>query len=284
MIFTLTDSLTNKILFAMEDQKEMLALNAHTYELVSIEDADEENVYSLPFWGGDNGFKVLEDFTNELKDQKIKSELKVILSEGRGVFRNFKNKLKDYPEVEHGFYEFKENAMKKVIQEWYEALQESWNLVLQDFNFTEYDQHRDDDCITQAVSVEAKKLEEELPAQFATMASTLYKSQFTFGEGVNGFVCRTLSDEFAGCVLFSRCQSPSTETAMITGLVVVQNCRGIGIAKVLMEKCISNLRENGFKWLLIAANFIPQMLEPLFEEIGFKKTGNVFSADLTKIN
>jgi len=284
MIFTLTDSLTDKLMFAMEDQKEMLALNAHTYELVSIEEADEENIYSLPFWGGDNGFKVLEDFTKELKDQSVKDELKKILSEGRGVFRNFKNKIKDYPEIEHGFYVFKENAMKTVIQEWYEALQEGWNLALADFKFDEYSQHRDDDCITAEVSVEAKKLEEELPAQFAVMASDLFKSQFTYGEGVNGFVCRTLTDKFAGCVLFSQCQSPSIDTAMITGLMVVQNYRGIGIAKCLMDKCISKLRENGIKWLLIAANFIPQVLEPLFEEIGFNKTGNVYSADLTKIN
>lgn len=301
MIFELTGSLTDKILFAMEDQKQLSALNAVDLSIVDGEEADEENIYMLPFWGGENGFKVLEDFTFSLHNKKVHDELKVILSEGRGVFRNFKNKLKDYPVIEHSFYKFKENAMKKVIQEWYNSLREGWgleklssdmseieeydDLVLEDFIFSGYNHLRDYDCIVKSAGEEAVKIREELPEQFAIKACSIWNRQFEFNDsdGVDGFVCHTLSNEFSGCVLYSQCQSPSIRTAELRVLLVDEKYRGLGIAKTLMKKCVSGLCQQGYEWLLIATNFIPQMIEPLFDKIGFQKIGNVYAADLTKL-
>ena len=282
----------------MEDQNENLALDASNLSFVSAESADEENIYTLPFWGGENGYRLLEDFTSGLKNEKVYSSLRKILTEGRGVFRNFKNELKKYPEIEHGFYIYKENAMKVIVMDWYNALRESWglekldydieeyqDLVLEDFIFDEYNYTRDNNCIAEIVSAEAERLGEELPVEFSLQAKDLWLSQFAdiSGDSVNGFVCRTLSEEFAGCILFSLCPSPSTASAKLTGLVVAENYRGLGIAKELVEKCISSLRAKGISWLLIAANFIPLILEPLFDRLGFKKMGNVYAADLTKL-
>ncbi len=300
MIFELTDSLADKILFAMENQKQLSALNAKDLSIVDGEEADEENIYMLPFWGGENGYKVLEDFTFNLHNRKVHDELKAVLSEGRGVFRNFKNKLKYYPVIEHSFYKFKENAMKKVVQEWYNSLREEWgleklnseilnveeyeDLVLEDFIFNGYDHKRDYDHIAKTAGEEAIKIREELPEQFAIKACSMWNDQFSFNDsdGVDGFVCYTLSNEFSGCVLYSQCQSPSAKTAELRGLLVDENYRGLGIAKTLMNKCISSLCQQGYEWLLIATNFIPQMIEPLFDKIGFQKIGNVYAADLTK--
>ncbi|MBQ7159749.1 MAG: GNAT family N-acetyltransferase, partial [Treponema sp.] len=92
MIFELTDSIAQSIIFAMENQGETFVLDAKTGAVVPAENqsADEDVIYSLPRWDSHDGFELLESFVSNLHAPKAKADLKHVLIAGRGVFRNFK--------------------------------------------------------------------------------------------------------------------------------------------------------------------------------------------------
>ena len=101
MFFELTDSLCADIVFAMENQQQDFVLDAENLRIVQCapELVDEENFYSLPSWTSGDGYALLEDFVSCYKGIKASGELKQILLEGRGVFRNFKNTLKNWKDT-----------------------------------------------------------------------------------------------------------------------------------------------------------------------------------------
>lgn len=65
-------------------------------------------------------FLIMEDFTLKLPDDIIKNKLNTALSK-RKPFRNFKNELFGFPEVEKAWYKFHEDEMKRIAFEWLEA-------------------------------------------------------------------------------------------------------------------------------------------------------------------
>ena len=106
MIFELTDSLCAEILHAMDNQQQTFVLDAEKLKTVQIDCAsdfdtvDEENIYSLPLWDSADGYNLLESFINKYKGVKAYGELKQVLAEGRGVFKNFMYTLNQYPDIE----------------------------------------------------------------------------------------------------------------------------------------------------------------------------------------
>lgn len=300
MIFELTDSIAKEILFYMENQEDEFVFDALSKKVLPISQADElsdeENICSLPSWSSKDGFTLLEHFTDSLKSKKIRSELKNVLINGRGVFRNFKIVLKKYPEIERRFYRFKEKEMRVRLMEWYNALRETWglekledeideseNLLYEDFAFHKYNMLRDRGCIASGASAIADEILEDNPDELGkALAEIWLKHTDSFGsESVNGFVCRTLSDEFAGCLLFSECLSSTKKAVALAACFVAQNYRGLGIAKELFSICFSDLKIRGVQWFIIADSAIPQAIEPLLiNHFGFKKTGACFVATL----
>lgn len=310
MYFELTEALTDQIIFSMENQDEMSVLDAKNLKIISVEDEvvledtiDEENIYTLPVWTSNDGFNLLEEFVSTVRIKVVHDELRRVLSNGRGVFRNFKNVLKLYPEVDKRFHAFKNKKMREFVYEWYNMLRESWGLeklgqdfedfdelTQEDFTFRQYDSLKD----RISVAGMAGNIADEIKAFYADepglVVSDLWKQRFEkyFSENgpgsVNGFVCRTLEDEFAGCLLFSFCQSYAKETVVLTACFVDQNYRGLGIARELFADCISYLKNHDVHWFIIEQSALPSYLEPLLNRYGFEKKGSVYVADFQKID
>ena len=299
MFFELTDSLCADIVFAMENQQQDFVLDAENLRIVQCapELVDEENFYSLPSWTSGDGYALLEDFVSCYKGIKASGELKQILLEGRGVFRNFKNTLKKYPEADRRFHSFKNREMKKVVCEWYNALRESWGLESLDQDFYEYDDLVLEDFTFRAFSAgldgedaafEAGAFFEELKKRFSgelgEAVALQLKAQFDFEITKNctgGFVCRTLSDEFAGCLLYSGFSS-SKRVARLTALFVNQNYRGLGIARELLQRSISTLTKDGIQFFIISNSFVPKMLKSTLTDLGFEEKDFAFVAELNR--
>ena len=79
MYFELTDVLTDAIISAMENQDVEYVVSAVDSQLV-ISDSDghipdEDKFYSLPEWGSTEGFKIREDFVNNLHSPVAKDKL-----------------------------------------------------------------------------------------------------------------------------------------------------------------------------------------------------------------
>ena len=306
MQFELTKSLIEDIIFSMEDQNGEFAFDASHGCVISLDsllqseiDGLEENesVYSLPPWTSNDGFDIMEDFAGIVRVPNVRAELEQVLSNGRGVFRNFKNVLSQYPQIEKQFHAFKQKKMRSVVVEWYNSLRESWGLeklnqdfedydelVQADFEFRPYNPAKDSDCIL----TEAKKIADEIKAEYdsnlAMALAHFWLCRFNH-EGpsaTGGILCRTLSEDFAGCLLYSDCEPFSKNVVALTSFFVNQNYRGLGITRELFSRGISQLKEQGIHYFIIVDSVIPDYIEPLLARCGFEKKGSAYVLELTE--
>jgi len=297
MQFELTDSLTEDIISAMENQDVEYSVDAAEGQLV-ISDSDgnrpdEENYYILPEWGPSDGFKLREDFVNNLHSPVAHEHLQAALHSGRGVFKNFRNVLKNYPEIDKRWHFFKHRIMSARINEWYNSLREIWglekldqfsesdeSLVHDDFSFKEYDPNTDKDTIL--LNIKAVFFEDDtLPAEVSETIYRLWLNQFgDSAASQTGYVGFSLSDEFAGCITASSFFNSQENIMIITSLFVPEQFRGLGIGTELISMCITKLSASGRKWVLIPNIFAPEILQPLLTRTGFRKTSSGYILNL----
>ena len=304
MVFELTESIIQDIIFSMENQDCEYLFDSDEKSVVWLDDMlmseqdelrENENMYDLPEWTSHDGFKIMEEFAENMRIPAVKAELMQVLSSGRGVFRNYKNVLKKYPHVEQRFHEFKEKEMRSVVYEWYNSLRESWGLeklsqdfeeydelTKEDFEFSPYNHAKDGDCIQKEAEKIADEIKEEFTGEKGLAIAHFWLRKFDFEKpaAIGGIVCRTLSEDFAGCLLFSDCSSFAKNVASLSAFFVNQNYRGLGIARELFSRGISMLREHGIHQFIIADSALPDFLEPLVTRCGFVKTGSVYVAEL----
>lgn len=304
MTFSLTDSLKDKILFAMEDQNSVYCVDAENGELKILSsenfsreelngddeiDIDEENYYSIPSWDSDDGFEIMENFTAGLHNPNAYKELRRCLANRRGVFRNFKSILKSYPEVEQKWYAFKDRTMHARITEWYNVLCESWGLegleenpesfdteylVQDDFEFTKYDSLKDKECVDREVINIAEEYKERHEGSLGEAVADIFKSQSAAVSWENkfGYACYSHDHEFLGCSLVSYCPSSAKKSVAFTDFFVIQNYRGLGIGKELLNRCLADFKDFGIQWVILSTKIMPESMENLFCEFSFKKT------------
>jgi Uncharacterised protein family (UPF0158) len=133
MNFALTAQMIDKIGFAMEDQKEQYAVELETGELVSIAalggEVPEETHARLPHWGSAEGFHLMESFVTSIDNPAHREQLSHALTMGKGVFRAFKDVLKQNAEIEELWFAYKEQRLRGVIISWYNANREARGLA-----------------------------------------------------------------------------------------------------------------------------------------------------------
>ena len=296
MTFELTDSLTDEIVFAMENQTQEFCVDAVQKKVLPLDEAgalDEENFYALPVWDSADGFSLREDFVNKLHSPFARADLKRVLAGGRGVFRNFKKVLKEYPEVEKQWSFFKNKAMKLCIIKWYNSLRESWGLEKQelleeetqelvesDFVFSLYDPLKDDGDIRVGKDFLSDGIKEQYGGSLGEAVDYLFRRQTDFFKEKAGLVCRSQDGDFAGCILYSACPYDVEKTAALAEFFIVEQYRGLGIGKELLLKCAGGLKKEGFRWILVSNILLPEGLEYLLEQSGFKRCGSGYAADL----
>lgn len=311
MTFNLTNELADEICFAMENQASLFLFDAEKNQVEPVESeiiaddlVEKEKGYVLPSWDSDDGFNLMEDFAETVSDAKIRSEFLQILSNGRGVFKNFKFALKKYPAVERRFYTFKQKKMRSVVLDWYNSLRENWgleainpgnfeesdDLLKVDFQFGEYNPKEDKDCIAKEAGEIAEEIRAFYPEKVGLAIAHFWLRRFNdLISDSCGFICRTTSDDFAGCLLFSLEESSKNKNenndknqnaAFLTACFVNQNFRCLGIAQELFFDCISSLKKRGVRWFIIAEIQIPEFMKPLLTRCGFEKVGSVYLANL----
>jgi GNAT superfamily N-acetyltransferase len=133
--FKMTAELMDQIIFGMENQKEDLLLDGDSGLVVprstlSKEELTlEERYLDLPEWTPTDGFHLMEGFASALKNPIYRERLRDILNSGRGVFRGFKNVLKERPDLEKKWFLYKERLMKQRVREWYSELSAYWDAL-----------------------------------------------------------------------------------------------------------------------------------------------------------
>jgi GNAT superfamily N-acetyltransferase len=142
MKFEINPELVDQIIFGMENQEEELLFDTKESNLVPLDEVDEDpadpdRYITLPPWQSVHGFNLMERFVATLRNPIYRELLRGILASGRGVFRQFKNALKDRKEMERLWYRFKEREMRKEVLAWYNTLRESWGLEEVELDFEE---------------------------------------------------------------------------------------------------------------------------------------------------
>jgi len=222
MKFELDNILIDEIVFFMENQdgdflfdlQELHVVDIHNNDYIDEPDySDEQRFITLPSWDSNDGFRLMEKFTSGLKNPVVRQELSAALDRNKGVFRAFRDILRQYPETEKQWFNYKEQEMKNEVVNWYNALREEWGL--QPIGFEPEDN------------------------------SSLVLEDFVIRKGVNEYslVSETASGDSAGCI--SADFDPENKTILhINYLEVNPNYRGMGLGKTLLAKLLEKADKN----------------------------------------
>jgi GNAT superfamily N-acetyltransferase len=296
MNFDLTTPMIDKIAFAMEDQKERFAVDVETGELLpasSLEPGSEERFVRLPRWGSAEGFHLMESFVTSLDNPAYREQLSRSLTMGKGVFRAFKDVLKQNKEIEKLWFAYKERKLRGVIISWYNANrearglaklpaepEETEELVMSDFTFTwEIGEHvdavhqLDRDAFFELfpsespAELEKRLLEKrrDLPAAGGAQSPIL--------------IAETPAGELAGLawgVIDGR-------SVNFVQLAVSPGYRGTGLGEVLLRQFLTAMRSRGMQRLVTELMGKSLRFSDFFQSVGFVAVAQVMECSLDNL-
>ena len=136
-MFEMSDEIVRRISFAMENQDSRYLMDMEKGALVLLDDVERgerpaprgpvdpaARYQALPEWKSADGFQLMEHFLTELHNPMVRSRLSEILHSGKGVFRRFKDCLREYPEVQRRYHVSKYRYMRTAIMSWYNQFRE----------------------------------------------------------------------------------------------------------------------------------------------------------------
>ncbi|MFN0224255.1 UPF0158 family protein [Paenibacillus sp. KR2-11] len=81
----------------------------------------EERYLRIPERSSREGYERMEDFVHTIEPGPVKEALLRALAGGKGVFRRFKDKLDEYPEVQQRWYAYEEEKNREAVIGWLES-------------------------------------------------------------------------------------------------------------------------------------------------------------------
>ena len=297
MQFELTDEIVNQIIFSMEDQSHRRVFDSENKDLVAFnpeKHRDGGRFYPLPAWDSVSGFSIMERFVSELRNPPVKEKLRIILSAGKGVFRGFKDVLKEHPEVETLWFAFKQRALKHEITVWYNLLRDSWGLeqigeepeetdelVHTDFSFRPYREETDNQPLREARICAQEEIRSSYERSIAETFLFLLNSSRPHGKEDTEYTltAHTAQEEFAGFISTLPYPEDSHKTALITAFYVLPIWRGLGIGKSLFTRCTDTLKSGGVRYIIVPSIHIPDFFEHIMFRSGFQRIPAGFYAD-----
>lgn len=128
--FELSETILERIIFAMEDQTKSRLIDLNTGELVPKPEGDLTiNLAPPPAWTPADGFRLMENYCLRLKNLELKRALLKALSHGKGVFKAFRQVLSEYPQEDLQFREYKNAVLRRYIESWMDDMRESLGLA-----------------------------------------------------------------------------------------------------------------------------------------------------------
>lgn len=301
MMFSLSQEIIHQIMFALEDQNTTYVLDTNSGRLEDIasflDDELPAGYVELPQWEPANGFRMMERFVAVVRNTALQRQLRSVLFSGKGVFKNFKTLLKSHPQGEKQWFAFREEEMTRYITQWYTQLREVYGLeqlgeepedneeLLQDdFIFREYDPTKDEEKLLLAANSFMSEREAQWPGEIGLALSSLWQEKKAKGDKENflSLVAETVGGEFAGCLEATLYPSYVKETVLLTSFFVLEEYRGLGIGKTLLEQGVLQLQEKGIRWIILADLVIPAFLQNCLARIGFVSSGGGYILDMNQ--
>lgn len=92
-------------------------------------------------------------------------------------------------------------------------------------------------------------------------------------------MAETIGGDFAGCIEATLYPSYVKETVLLTSFFVLEQYRGLGIGKKLLEQGVLQLQEKGIRWIILADLVIPVFLQTCLTRVGFVSSGGGYILD-----
>ena len=304
MEFELTHEISDEIIFAMEDQTGHFLYDSAECRCVASRELssgakkaefdDEDRYYAIPVWDSVSGFRMMERFVAQLRNPVVREELRAALSSGHGVFRNFKNILKEHAEIERLWYLFKEREMKNIVLEWYNSLRDFWGLerigaepeetdelVSHDFQFRAY-AAEDENQLEILLSSIDREIAEGIPAElFDALVELTERMRNDDVDAECVILTESAEGEIVGAAISAPLPAESFLCAQLSVIAVFPEFRGLGIGKELLSRTIEYWEGKGYRWLLFTSPIGPQVFFPVLHRSGFIEKGHVSVLDLS---
>ncbi len=296
----LTDELVYQIIFCMEDQSSNYILDLRTgvpiaTDLIPAEDkGNDERFLEHPSWRPSDGFRTMEKFVSSLRNPIYRDKLRSALARGKGVFREFKNVLKQEPAVERLWFYYKEREIKQKIYTWYEQQTEILylkslgepeeniaDLILSDFIITyDYDKWKD----------HIRKIgEERLETEFSGVGYPIEQLLFqecesywnTFDDSWLMVCIESPTGEFAGFIGAAPIGiDDSSHIYTVKNLYVEPTFRGLGMFKLLIDTLCKKAAEVQTHRIIIELSGRARSLAPSLDRRGFALISERYSLDI----
>ncbi|MDC7234467.1 MAG: GNAT family N-acetyltransferase [Spirochaetales bacterium] len=283
--FKLSSELMDQIIFAMENQKETFLLDTETLLLrteSSVEPSDGETLIPLPDWTPSDGYQLMDSFTGTLKNPVYRERLSEILRSGRGVFRGFKNVLKERSDLEKAWFAHKDREMKRRVRDWYAELCDYWGIQ----SIGEEPEETDDlflDEFSMEVYTPGEKEFESIRESFRTELfaespaglKSVLERQSSWSESLPDLAVRAVSPggNNGGYISLFLQSEEDGLYGIVDVLYVLPEFRGAGIAAGLMDFLVDHCYHNGVETLLMVLPPEGEVLRRNLERRGFRTVG-----------
>jgi len=293
MNFPLTAQMIDKIAFAMEDQKQKFAVDVETGELVALTGPDalpEERYVRLPRWGSAEGFHLMESFVTSLDNPAYREQLSRSLTMGKGVFRAFKDALKQNKEIEKLWFAYKERRLRGVIISWYNAnrearglaklpveLEDTDELLMSDFSFTWEVGGRLQGVRQLDRDAFFELFPSETPAALERRYEDKRRGLPEAGQPSSPIlVAETPSGELAG-IAWGVIDGRSVN---VVQLAVSTAYRGTGLGETLLKQFLTAMRSRGMDRLVTELMGKSLRFSDFFQSVGFEPVAQVMECSL----
>jgi ribosomal protein S18 acetylase RimI-like enzyme len=294
MNFALTAQMIDKIGFAMEDQKEQFAVDIESGELVPVstlpQGQPDEKYVRLPRWGSAEGFHLMESFVTSIDNPAYREQLSRALTMGKGVFRAFKDALRQSKELEQLWFVYKEQRLRGVIVSWYNANrearglaqlpaepEETEELVMSDFSFSWGTGAHGEEVLLLDRDTFFELFPLESPQQVEERYSEKRRGLPTLGDPSSPvLIAEAASGELGGFVW----GVIDGKTVHIVQLAVAPALRGIGLGEALLRKFLTDMRSRGMRRLVTELMGKSLRSSSFFQSVGFTTVNQVMECSL----
>ncbi len=290
--FELTPELQDQIIFAMENQTGNFLLDTESLMIVQLDQVSEERralCQPLPVWNPSDGYQLMDSFTGTLRNPIYRERLRAILNSGRGVFRGFKNVLKEREDLEKAWFAHKDREMKRRVRSWYDELCDFWGI-----ESLGEEPEETDDLFLDEFSMEAfVPGEEELAPVMRNYQSEIYKeqsdslralmvSQFHTPRRSPEIAFRALSPDGSSCGYLTMLLDRTGDdlNATVSSLYVLPEYRGAGIASGLLDSALDYSYQNHVVNILLVLPPEGEVLRANLNRRGFKVMGPCMLLDV----
>jgi GNAT superfamily N-acetyltransferase len=304
----LTPELIDQIIFGMENQISYYYLDLEQgiveeeSQLEEDQCADESRYILIPRWSSADGFQLMERFVDSLRNPVFRERLREALASRKGVFRNFKNILKEREDIQRLWFQFKEREMRARVLEWYEQVcealgfqklgperEETEDLVLTDFVISPGDM----DLKERLEEYDLKAFREACGDNPRDLTHLLFLSRRAIvpdnPDKLVLYQASTPEGETAGLIWGTDAWlSPQAAkffdedpgVSFLLQFYVEPEYRGLGLARLLLDTYIREAYKREVKRVILDLWGSAQSMGRVLDEYGFTRYRSSFALDL----